>query len=150
MDFAAALPAGLDTVIGERGLGISGGEAQRVALARAFLDNAPLLVLDEPTAHLDADSEVALIETIAALARGKTLVLATHSVALLALCERVLSLDEGIVVKDIIRTGVSGGRTGESVERTGARPPPPRAASPCPYMSPGAPPDGLTEGVFHA
>lgn len=150
MDFAAALPAGLDTVIGERGLGISGGEAQRVALARAFLDNAPLLVLDEPTAHLDANSEVALIETIAALARGKTLVLATHSVALLALCERVLSLDEGILVKNIIRTGVSGGRTGESVERTGTRPPPPHAASPCPYMSPGAPPDGLTEGVFHA
>lgn len=95
MDFAAALPLGLDTVIGERGLGISGGEAQRVALARAFLDNAPLLVLDEPTAHLDADNEAALIETIAALAAGKTLVLATHSPALLALCERVLPLDEG-------------------------------------------------------
>ena len=95
MDFVATLPSGLDTVIGERGLGISGGEAQRVALARAFLDNAPLLVLDEPTAHLDADTEAALIETMAALARGKTLVLATHSVALLALCERVLALDEG-------------------------------------------------------
>ena len=98
MDFAATLPSGLDTVIGERGLGISGGEAQRVALARAFLDNAPLLVLDEPTAHLDAETEAALIETIAALARGKTLVLATHSPALLALCERVLFLDEGRVL----------------------------------------------------
>ena len=95
LDFVAALPSGLDTVIGERGLGISGGEAQRVALARAFLNNAPLLVLDEPTAHLDADTEAALIETIAALAQGKTLVLATHSVAPLALCERVLSLNEG-------------------------------------------------------
>lgn len=95
MDFAAALPAGLNTLIDERGLGISGGEAQRVALARAFLANAPLLVLDEPTAHLDADTEAALVETIAALAQGKTLVLATHSPALLVLCERVLSLDEG-------------------------------------------------------
>lgn len=89
------LEKGLDTVIGERGLGISGGEAQRVALARAFLDSAPLLVLDEPTAHLDAETEAAVIKTIAALARGKTLVLATHGVAPLALCERVLSLDEG-------------------------------------------------------
>lgn len=95
MDFAASLPSGLDTVIGERGLGIAGGEAQRVALARAFLDNAPFLVLDEPTAHLDADTEAALVETIAALAKGKTLVLATHSPALLALCERILFLDEG-------------------------------------------------------
>jgi len=99
MDFAATLPSGLDTVIGERGLGISGGEAQRVALARAFLDKAPFLVLDEPTAHLDADTEAALVETIAALARGKTLVLATHSPSLLALCERVLFLDEGRLLR---------------------------------------------------
>lgn len=99
MDFAATLPSGLDTVIGERGLGISGGEAQRVALARAFLAKAPFLVLDEPTAHLDADTEAALVETIAALARGKTLVLATHSPSLLALCERVLFLDEGRLLR---------------------------------------------------
>ncbi len=98
MDFAARLPDGLDTIVGERGLGISGGEAQRVALARAFLSNAPLLVLDEPTAHLDVDTEAALVETIAALARGKTLILATHSPALLALCERVFCLEEGRVV----------------------------------------------------
>jgi ATP-binding cassette subfamily C protein CydD len=99
MDFAATLPSGLDTVIGERGLGLSGGEAQRVALARAFLDNAPFLVLDEPTAHLDADTEAALVETIAALSQGKTLVLATHSPALLALCERVLFLDDGRLLR---------------------------------------------------
>jgi ATP-binding cassette subfamily C protein CydD len=99
MDFAATLPSGLDTVIGERGLGISGGEAQRVALARAFLAKAPFLVLDEPTAHLDADTEAALVETIAALARGKTLVLATHSPSLLALVERVLFLDEGRLLR---------------------------------------------------
>ena len=99
MDFAATLPSGLDTVIGERGLGISGGEAQRVALARAFLHDAPLLILDEPTAHLDADTEAALVETIARLAQGKTLVLATHSPALLALCERILFLDEGRLVQ---------------------------------------------------
>ncbi len=98
MDFAATLSSGLDTTIGERGLGISGGEAQRVALARAFLNNAPFLLLDEPTAHLDADTEAALVETIAALAQGKTLVLATHSPALLGLCERVLLLDEGRLV----------------------------------------------------
>src|SRR4029079_5710126 len=51
-EFVAALPDGLDTIVGEGGYGLSGGQAQRVAIARAFLKNAPLLLLDEPTAHL--------------------------------------------------------------------------------------------------
>ena len=95
MEFAAALPDGLNTQIGERGLGLSGGQAQRVALARAFLKNAPLLLLDEPTAHLDAETEAVLIATIVELARDKTVVLATHSPAPLALCDHVLELDDG-------------------------------------------------------
>lgn len=94
-EFAAALPDGLNAQIGERGLGLSGGEAQRVALARAFLKDAPLLLLDEPTAHLDAETEAVLVATIAELARDKTVVLATHSPALLALCDHVLELDAG-------------------------------------------------------
>ena len=57
LDFAEALPQGLDTLVGEGGWGLSGGQAQRVALARAFLRDAPLVLLDEPTAHLDPGTE---------------------------------------------------------------------------------------------
>ncbi|GHO82681.1 thiol reductant ABC exporter subunit CydD [Dictyobacter formicarum] len=94
-EFAAALPDGLNTQVGERGLGLSGGQAQRVALARAFLKNAPLLLLDEPTAHLDAVTEAALVKTIAELAHDKTVILATHSPLLIAQCDLVLVLKDG-------------------------------------------------------
>jgi ATP-binding cassette subfamily C protein CydD len=79
--FAAALPAGLDTLIGEDGAGLSGGQAQRVALARLFLRDAGLILLDEPTAHLDAALEAEIVDNLLAHARGRTLVVATHSVA---------------------------------------------------------------------
>jgi len=91
------LPAGLQTAVGERGWGLSGGEAHRVGLARTFLKRAPLLLLDEPTAHLDAASENAIIEVIRELAQDATTLLATHSPALLALCDRVIELDRGQV-----------------------------------------------------
>jgi ATP-binding cassette, subfamily C, bacterial CydD len=91
----ALLPDGLETLVGERGWGLSGGEAHRVALARTFLKRAPLLLLDEPTAHLDAASETAIVEILRELARHATTVLATHSPALLAVCDRVLALDRG-------------------------------------------------------
>ena len=77
----AALPAGLDTPIGEGGYGLSGGQAQRVAIARAVLRNAPLLLLDEPTAHLDPDTERAVFKSLRRLARGRTVLLASHSEA---------------------------------------------------------------------
>jgi ATP-binding cassette subfamily C protein CydD len=80
-DFAARLPAGLDTVVGEGGYGLSGGEAQRVALARAYLKNAPLLLLDEPTAHLDPATEADVLDGLRRLAIGRTVILATHSTA---------------------------------------------------------------------
>lgn len=79
MRFAAALPDGLDTVIGERGFGLSGGEARRIGLARLLLRDPQLLLLDEPTAFLDADTEADLLRTLAAFARGRSVVIATHS-----------------------------------------------------------------------
>jgi ATP-binding cassette subfamily C protein CydD len=89
------LPDGLDTVLGERGWSISGGEAQRVALARAFLSDARFVLLDEPTAHLDAATEAALIEPLARLLRGRTALVASHSGAVLGLADRVIDLDGG-------------------------------------------------------
>jgi ATP-binding cassette subfamily C protein CydD len=75
----AKLPAGLETRIGEAGYGLSGGQAQRVAIARAFLKDAPLLLLDEPTAHLDPVAERDILSSIKRLAIGRTVILASHS-----------------------------------------------------------------------
>jgi ATP-binding cassette subfamily C protein CydD len=89
------LPDGLETPVGESGWGLSGGEAHRVALARTFLKRAPLLLFDEPTAHLDAASETGIVELIRRLARSSTTVVASHSPALLAACDHVITLDRG-------------------------------------------------------
>jgi ATP-binding cassette, subfamily C, bacterial CydD len=89
------LPDGVDTVLGERGWSISGGEAQRVALARAFLSDAGFVLVDEPTAHLDAATEAALIEPLARLLQGRTALLASHSDAVLGLADLVIDLDGG-------------------------------------------------------
>ena len=78
-DFTDTLPTGLNTMVGEGGYGLSGGQAQRVAIARAFLKNAPLLLLDEPTAHLDPATEQDVLESLRRLAAGRTVILATHS-----------------------------------------------------------------------
>ena len=84
---------GLRTDIDERGSGLSGGERQRVALARFFLNPAPLLLLDEPTAHVDAAAEDALVASIAKAAQGRTTLIATHSPKLAAIADRVVRLE---------------------------------------------------------
>jgi ATP-binding cassette subfamily C protein CydD len=85
-------PAGLDDQLDERGGGLSGGERRRIALARALLKPAPLLLLDEPTAHLDAAAEAALIPLIQAAARGRTTIIATHSAAVMAIADVIVRL----------------------------------------------------------
>ncbi len=94
-DFTDHLPLGLDTVIGEGGYGLSGGQAQRVAIARAFLKNAPLLLLDEPTAHLDPATEADVLASLKRLALGRTVVMASHSAAAHAFGGRRLDLRHG-------------------------------------------------------
>ncbi|MCX7684652.1 MAG: thiol reductant ABC exporter subunit CydD [Acetobacteraceae bacterium] len=94
-DFAQALPQGLDTQVGEGGFGLSGGQAQRVAIARAFLRDRPLLLLDEPTAHLDPATEAEILESLARLAAGRTVIMATHSRAAMRFGGRVIELAAG-------------------------------------------------------
>ena len=95
-DVLAAQPQGLDTPLGEGGRGLSGGQAQRLALARVWLVDAELVLLDEPTASLDADSEADVIEALLALARsGRTILIATHHPAIVAIADRTLRLHGG-------------------------------------------------------
>jgi thiol reductant ABC exporter CydD subunit len=91
-DVVADRPAGLATMLGERGAGLSVGERQRVALARAFLRDAPLLLLDEPTANLDGETEAEVVQALKRLVRGRTVVLVAHRPALLELADQVLEL----------------------------------------------------------
>jgi ATP-binding cassette subfamily C protein CydD len=93
--FASVLPHGLDTMVGEGGYGLSGGQAQRVAIARAFLKNAPLLLLDEPTAHLDPATESEVLDSLRRLTVGRTVILASHSAAAHAFGGRRLDLRDG-------------------------------------------------------
>ena len=92
MRFASALPNGLDTVIGERGFGLSGGEARRIGLARLLLRDPQLLLLDEPTAFLDRYTEADLLRTLAAFARGRSVIIATHSETAMAWADTRLTL----------------------------------------------------------
>ena len=96
--FVAELPAGLETAIGEGGYGLSGGQAQRVAIARAYLKNAPLLLLDEPTAHLDPATEKEVLDSLRRLALGRTVILASHSSAAHGFGGRRMDLRDGRAV----------------------------------------------------
>jgi ATP-binding cassette subfamily C protein CydD len=98
MDFAEHLPRGLETRIGEGGHGLSGGQAQRVAIARAFLKNAPLLLMDEPTVHLDPLTESAVLDSIKRLALGRTVIMASHSAAAHGFGGRRIDIADGRVV----------------------------------------------------
>ncbi|MGP3975606.1 thiol reductant ABC exporter subunit CydD [Streptomyces sp. 8N114] len=94
-EFIAGLPLGYATRLGEHGAGLSSGQRQRLALARAFLRDTPLLLLDEPTAHLDPHSETAVVDACARLAAGRTALVVAHRPAILRYADRLVSLDDG-------------------------------------------------------
>ena len=97
--FVESLPDGYLTRVGERGAGLSGGQVQRLALARAFLRDAPLVILDEPTAHLDPASEAAVQAGLADLARGRTLLTVAHRLTTVERADRILVLEHGRVAE---------------------------------------------------
>jgi ATP-binding cassette subfamily B protein len=98
-DVVAALPDGLDTVVGERGARLSGGQRQRVAIARAFLKNAPVLILDEATSHLDAVSEMMVRDALERLARDRTTLVIAHRLSTVRDADAILVFDQGRVVE---------------------------------------------------
>jgi len=99
LEFCIHLPAGLETRVGEQGLGLSRGQAQRVALARAFLKNAPLLLLDEPTAGLDAHNERLVLEALEDLKKQRTVLMLAHRLAGIEKADRILVMAEGRIVE---------------------------------------------------
>jgi ATP-binding cassette subfamily C protein CydD len=98
-EFISALPQGYETLIGERGARLSGGEAQRISLARAFLKDAPCLILDEATSYLDPENEAQMVETMARLVRERTVLVLAHRLSTVADADQIVVLDKGRVVE---------------------------------------------------
>ncbi|MEU7600386.1 thiol reductant ABC exporter subunit CydD [Streptomyces sp. NPDC041003] len=91
-EFVTALPRGAQTLLGEGGVGLSAGQRQRLALARAFLADRPVLLLDEPTAALDGETEAGIVDAVRRLSAGRTVLLVVHRPALLAVADRVVPM----------------------------------------------------------
>lgn len=108
-EFILELAQGYDTVVGEGGQGLSGGQIQRLALARAFLKDAPLLVLDEATAGLDVKSEALVQEALERLAQGRTVIIAAHRLATVKKADRIVVLDQGRVAESGSHDALSAG-----------------------------------------
>lgn len=98
-DFIMELPDGYDTVIGEGGSSLSGGEKQRVSIARAILKNAPIVILDEATASIDPENEHFIQEAISALTQGKTVIVIAHRLATIQNADQILVVDDGTIAQ---------------------------------------------------
>ncbi len=130
--FIRALPQGYDTRVGERGAELSGGERQRIAVARAFLKDAPILILDEPTAAVDSAIEALILDALERLARGRTTFVIAHRLSTISRADRILVVDQGRIVEtgryqDLLHRGGVFRSLYEaqsaSAENTSARPP---------------------------
>ncbi len=98
-DFIMALPQGFDTVIGEGGASLSGGEQQRISIARCILKDAPIVILDEATASIDADNESHIQAAISELVRGKTLLVIAHRLNTIEKADQILVIEDGCVAE---------------------------------------------------
>ncbi len=99
-EFIARMPNGYDTLVGDRGETLSGGQRQRIGIARAIIRNNPILILDEPTAALDTESERAVIEALDRLMRGRTVITIAHRLSTIRNCDKILVLKDGVVAEE--------------------------------------------------
>ena len=98
-DFIMKLPEGYDTVIGEGGASLSGGEKQRLSIARAIMKDAPVIILDEATANVDPENEKELVEAIDALTREKTIIMIAHRLKTVRNADQILVIDKGHIAQ---------------------------------------------------
>ncbi|MFF9021632.1 thiol reductant ABC exporter subunit CydD [Streptomyces eurythermus] len=140
-EFVAALPDGIDTVLGEDGAGLSAGQRQRLALARAFLADRPVLLLDEPTAALDGVTEGDVVAAVRRLAAGRTVLLVVHRPALLGVADRVVRLGGADGAEP-----AGAGRTSRALRPLDPRPRPPATRLGGPEGEPRELLPGLSEG----
>ena len=98
-EFVMSLPAGYDTMVGERGARLSGGQKQRISIARVFLKNPPIIILDEATSALDNESERAVQASLAHLSRGRTTLVIAHRLSTIRSADRIVAMQDGQVAE---------------------------------------------------
>ncbi len=98
-EFIARMPHGYDTMVGERGDTLSGGQRQRIGIARALIRNSPILILDEPTAALDTESEQLVIEGLERLMKGRTVIMIAHRLSTIRDADKIIVFKGGVVAE---------------------------------------------------
>jgi subfamily B ATP-binding cassette protein MsbA len=99
-EFIAKMPDGYDSLVGDRGSTLSGGQRQRIGIARAMIRDNPILILDEPTAALDAQSEELVIEALDRLTEGRTVITIAHRLSTLRDADKIVVINDGVVAED--------------------------------------------------
>ena len=107
-DFITSLPNGYDTVVGDSGSNLSGGEKQRIAIARAILKNSPIVILDEATAFTDPENELAIQHSINRLVAGKTLIIIAHRLSTITSADKIIVMNEGNIEAEGTHTELIG------------------------------------------
>ena len=94
------MPFGYNTIVGERGITLSGGQRQRIGIARAVVRNSPILILDEPTAALDTESEKVVMEALENLMQGRTVIIIAHRLSTIRDADKIIVLNKGMIMEE--------------------------------------------------